>query len=112
MMGLATAKNSFKRTIATADVESGLDEAGMAAGQSRGLVGVMITLVTAGIVAFVGIDAMSQTREQTALSQGDAFYNASQDVTQGVDSAFGMIGIVFLVLILSVVILYLRGVGQ
>lgn len=107
-----TAKNSFKRTIAAGSVDAGLDEAGMGAGQNRGLVAVMITLVTAGIVAFVGIDAMSQTREQTALSEGDAFYNASQDVTAGIDSAFGMLGIVFLVLILSVVILYLRGVGQ
>jgi len=112
MSAIANAKNSFKRTIATGSMDAGLHEAGMGAGQQRGLVGVMITLVTAGIVAFVGIDAMSQTQEQTALQSGDPFYNASLDVQAGIDSAFGMLGIVFLVLILSVVILYLRGVGQ
>lgn len=101
------AEMAFKRTIATGSARHI-----MGAGQSRGLVSVMITLVTAGIVGFVGVDAMSQTREQTQLQQGDSFYNASQDLTQGVDSAFGMLGIVFLVLILSVVIAYLRGVGQ
>lgn len=112
MSAIATAKNSMKRTIAVGSVDAGLHEAGMGAGQNRGLVAVMITLVTAGIVAFVGINAMSQTQEQTALQSGDPFYNASQDVTAGINSAFGMLGIVFLVLILSVVIVYLRGVGQ
>lgn len=76
-------------------------------GQRMDLVGVMLTLVIAGVVGFVGLFVMSDTAEQTSLSEGDMFYNASQDLTQGVSGAFGQLGIVFTVIILTVIVSYL-----
>lgn len=76
-------------------------------GQQLDLVAVMITLTIAGVVGFVGINVMNSTRETTALSEGDAFYNASQDLTDAVGNAWGQLGTVFTVIILVVIVSYL-----
>lgn len=76
-------------------------------GQQLDLVAVMITLVIAGVVGFVGINVMSNTQETTALQQGDSFYNASQDLTEAISNAWGQLGTVFTVIILVVIVSYL-----
>ena len=73
------------------------------------LPGVMIVLVIAGVVGFVGLDVMSTVIETTALQEGDSLYNASTDLEQAVNDAWGMIGVAFIVVILSVIIVYLYG---
>jgi hypothetical protein len=73
------------------------------------LPGVALVIMIAGVVLFVGIQIMSQVIEQTALQSDDPLYNASQSVQDGLNSAFSMFGILFLVVILSVVIVYLYG---
>jgi hypothetical protein len=80
--------------------------------QTRGQVdlpGVAIILVISGVVAFVGIQVMSTVVTTTGLSQGDAFYNASQSLQTAIDNAWGLFGVGFIVLILSVVIIYMYG---
>lgn len=76
-------------------------------GQSMDLVAVMITLTIAGVVGFVGINVMSSTRETTSLSEGDAFYNASESLSTAVNNSWSQLGTVFTVLILVVIVSYL-----
>jgi hypothetical protein len=67
----------------------------------------MLTLVIGGVVGYVGLQVMSTTAEQTALTSGDKFYNASESLTDGISGAFGQLGIVFTVIILTVIVAYL-----
>jgi hypothetical protein len=73
------------------------------------LPGVAIVLIVAGVVLFVGIQVMSQVIEQTGLQSDDPLYNASEEIETGLNDAFGLFGVLFLVLILSVVVVYLYG---
>jgi hypothetical protein len=57
---------------------------------------------------------ISQTALEPANASGngepaDPLYNASQDVQSGLNNAFGLFGVAFLVVILSVVVVYLYG---
>ena len=76
-------------------------------GQRLDLVAVMLTVIIAGVVGFVGINVMQGTYEQTALSSGDPFYNASGNFTDGLTTFFGQTGTVFTVIILVVIVSYL-----
>jgi uncharacterized membrane protein len=76
-------------------------------GQSLDLVSTMITLVIAGVVGFVGINVMSNTREQTALQENDSFYNASEDLTSAISDTWSQLGTVFTVIVLVVIVSYL-----
>ncbi len=73
------------------------------------LPGVMIVLVIAGVVGFVGLNVMSTVIDTTQLSENDSLYNASQDLQGAINDAWGMIGVAFIVVILSVIIVYLYG---
>ncbi len=73
------------------------------------LPGVMIVLVIAGVVGFVGLNVMSTVIDTTELSENDSLYNASQDLQGAINDAWGMIGVAFIVVILSVIIVYLYG---
>jgi len=83
------------------------DERGQMGG--RDLPGVAIVLVIAGVVGFVGLQVMSTVVETTNVEEGDAFYNASNSLQDAVDNAWGLFGVAFIVLILSVIIVYLYG---
>lgn len=83
------------------------DNRGQAGG--RDLPGVMIVLVIAGVVGAVGLQVLSSTYSTADLQSGDEFYNASQDLEQAINNAFGLIGVAFIVVILSVIIFYLYG---
>lgn len=82
--------------------------------QSRmDLPGVMIVLVVAGVIGFIGIEVMSTVIDTTALQSGDPLYNASQSLQTSVNDAWGLVGVAFIVVILAVIVVYLYGVrGQ
>jgi len=75
----------------------------------RDLPGMLIVLVIAGVVGFVGIQVMSTVIDTTGLTSSDPLYDAQQNLTSAVNDAWGLVGVAFLVLILSVVIVYLYG---
>ena len=76
----------------------------------KDLPGVLIMLVVAGTVGFVGLFIMSDVIEQTALTSSDPLYNASQSLQDAVNSAFSLVGLAFTVVILVVIIIYLYAV--
>lgn len=76
---------------------------------SSDLPGVAIVLVIAGVVGFVGIQVMSTVVDTTSLQSGDPFYNASESLQTSIDNAWGLFGVAFIVVILSVIIVYLYG---
>lgn len=73
------------------------------------LPGVMIVLVVAGVVGFVGINVMSTVIETTSLNSSDPLYNASQDLQTSITDAWGLVGVAFIVVILAVIVVYLYG---
>lgn len=75
--------------------------------QRLDLVAVMITVIIAGVVGYVGINIMSSTSETTGLSDGDPFYSSEQNLTDGLQSFFSQLGTVFIVIVLVVIIGYL-----
>jgi len=75
--------------------------------QQLDLVAVMITVIIAGVVGYVGINIMSNTQQTTGLSSGDPFYQSQGNLTDGLQSFFSQLGTVFIVIVLVVVIGYL-----
>jgi len=73
------------------------------------LPGVMIVLVIAGVIGFVGLQVMSTVIGTTNLVSGDPLYNASENLTDAVNDAWGLIGVAFIVVILAVIVVYLYG---
>jgi len=73
------------------------------------LPGVMIVLVIAGVVGFVGLQVMSTVIDTTQLNENDSLYNASESLQTSVNDAWGLVGVAFIVVILAVIIVYLYG---
>lgn len=73
------------------------------------LPGVMIVLVVAGVIGFIGLQVMSSTITQTSLTSGDPLYNASESLQTSINSAWGLVGTAFIVVILAVIVVYLYG---
>lgn len=73
------------------------------------LPGVMIVLVVAGVIGFIGLQVMSSTIEQTQLTSGDPLYNASDSLQTSINQAWGLVGTAFIVVILAVIVVYLYG---
>lgn len=78
-------------------------------GRGMDLPGVMIVLVIAGVVGFVGLQVMSTVIDTSGLEEGEPLYNASEALETAVDDAWGLIGVAFIVIILAVIIVYLYG---
>lgn len=95
--------------IENLDVGAMFDRNDNRAQSGNDLPGVALVLMIAGVILFVGIQVMSQVISQTSLAQDDPLYNASQSVQEGLNNAFGMFGVLFLVVILSVIVVYLYG---
>jgi len=85
------------------------DNSAQMGGGGMDLPSVMIVLVIAAVVGFVGLQVMSTVIDSTTLQEGDPLYNSSQNLVDAVNSAWGLIGVTFLVVILSVIIFYLYG---
>jgi len=80
-----------------------------AQGGSMDLAGALILLVVAGTVGFVGLQVMSTVIETTSLGQNDSLYNASDSLQSSISSAWGLVGVAFIVVILAVIVVYLYG---
>jgi hypothetical protein len=80
-------------------------------GQTGGmdLPSVMIVLVIAGVVGFVGLQVMSTVISTTSISSGQPLSNASDSLVGAVNDAWGLVGVAFIVIILAVIIVYLYG---
>jgi ammonia channel protein AmtB len=75
--------------------------------QRLDLVAVMITVIIAGVVGYVGINIMSNTEQSTGLADGDPFYDSQNNLTDGLQQFFSQLQTVFVVIVLVVVIGYL-----
>lgn len=82
--------------------------------QQMDLVAVMITVIIAGVVGYVGIQIMSNTAQTTGLgdyttdtANNTQWENTTLELHDGLSSFFSQIGTVFIVIILVVVIGYL-----
>lgn len=93
-----------------------LEDTSAQVGGRLDLMAVMITVISAGVTAYVGIEIMDTTEDSnnlnTTAGQDDpanasGFDNASADLTDGLDSFFGNVGTVFTVIILVVILSYL-----
>jgi Na+/proline symporter len=80
-------------------------------GQTGGmdLPSVMIVLVIAGVVGFVGLQVMSTVISTTSIENGAPLSNASDSLVGAVNDAWGLVGVAFIVIILAVIIVYLYG---
>lgn len=76
----------------------------------RDLPGIMIMLGIAVVVGFVILQIASETISTTALGENDSLYTASQSLQDATNNVFNLFGVVFLVVILSVVVYYLYGI--
>jgi len=81
-----------------------------AQGRGMDLPSVMILLVVAGVVGFIGLQVMSTVIDTTGLGSGDPLYNASQNLTTAIEDAWGLVGVAFIVVILAVIVVYLYGI--
>jgi hypothetical protein len=75
--------------------------------QSIDLVSAILTVVIAGAAAYAGINVMSNVAGTMSLSSGDMFYNASQNLEDGISSFFSQMPTVFVVIALVLIIGYL-----
>ena len=82
--------------------------------QQLDLVAVMITVIIAGVVGYVGIQIMSNTAETAGLggyttdtANNTVWQNSTLQLHNGLNSFFSQIGTVFIVIVLVVVIGYL-----
>jgi len=85
-----------------------------AAGQ-RGsdVVNVMLVIVIASVVGYVGIKATSETEDSIDVADGTQFDNSSDSITSGFAGAMDLTEVVFIVLMLGVIITVLVGLrGQ
>ena len=101
--------DKMKAVLMAKAMSGGLDMDERAQTGRMDLPGVMIVLVIAGVVGFVGVQVMSTVIETTNLESGDPLYNASNDLEEAVSDAWGLIGVAFIVVILAVIIVYLYG---
>ena len=73
--------------------------------RSIDLPGVMLTVIVAGVIAFVGLVVMDEV--VSATDGIEEFTDAETSLIDAIDSFFGMIGVVFIVIVLSVILAYL-----
>jgi hypothetical protein len=110
--GLGAAKEflmSYARSNYSPEADAGMVKR---AGQQGGLVGTVLGITIAAVVAYVGISVMSKTEETTDYSDGSAFDNASDSVTSGVESGMSLLEVVFIVLLLSLIVGALVGLRR
>jgi hypothetical protein len=91
------------------------------AGQQGGLVGTVLGITIAAVVAYVGIQVLSRTQDASGIDQSVAendpanateFENASLSVTTGVESGMSLLEVVFIVLLLSLIVGALVGLRR
>jgi hypothetical protein len=77
--------------------------------QAGGAVTAVMTLIMVGAFIMVGLMVMSGIYDSTGLTENDTFYNASEEVASGAESAFTMSGTLMLIIIAGAVLSVLIG---
>lgn len=67
-------------------------------------IGAALTLVVLGVLLYVGLDIMQGVDDSSSIESGDTFYNASTDITSGVETSFSLTGTLMLVIIAAAII--------
>jgi hypothetical protein len=82
--------------------------------QRLDLVAVMITVIIAGVVGYVGINIMSSTSDTAGMgdytsdpANNTQWQNTTLDLHNGLEQFFSQLGTVFTVIVLVVIIAYL-----
>lgn len=82
--------------------------------QRLDLVSVMITVIIAGVVGYVGINIMSSTSDNAGLdgyttdtANNSQWQNSTLELHNGLEDFFSQLGTVFVVIVLVVIIGYL-----
>lgn len=68
------------------------------------LVNVMLVIVIAGVIGYVGIKVTSETEDSIEVGDNTAFDNASSSLTGGLETSFGLVEVVFIVLMLAIIV--------
>lgn len=92
------------------ETDSRLMRAGQALGDN--LVNVVLVIVIASVIGYVGISVMSTTNETVDVEANSAFDNASTSLTTGTETAFSLVEVVYIVLLLGIIVgalVFLRG---
>jgi hypothetical protein len=73
------------------------------------MMGTMLGIVVTAIVGFVGLAAMTTTNDATNITSSSPFYDSQQALVGGVNSAYSLLEVAFIVAILALVIAALVG---
>lgn len=92
------------KNLARSEVKQDADTMIGRAGQDVNLVGVMLTIGIAAVVGYAVIFASSETESSIDVTANSGFDNASTSLTSGLESAFSLVEVAFIALILVVVI--------
>ena len=68
------------------------------------LSGVMLTIIVAGVIALVGLVVMDEVVQEVGTEE---FADAETELIDAIETFFGMISVVFIVLVLAVILAYL-----
>jgi hypothetical protein len=103
----------YVRQEATPDYEpDGAVQTLKYAGQMGGdLVGVVLSITIAAVIGYVGLSVLSSTENSTDFEQDSNFDNASNELSGGIESAFSLMDVVFIALMLGIIVsalLFLR----
>lgn len=79
---------------------------------ARGQVGTVISVVTIGIVAIIGILIYGQVNSSLPAPENSDLNNSSESVTEGFGSAMNLVPVVLIVLVASLVIMVVQRFGQ
>lgn len=74
------------------------------AGQRVDVVGAVLSLIIVAVIAYVGLDVIAEVETNTDVEGNSNLSNASKDLDSGVEGAFSLLGVVFLVILLAVII--------
>jgi hypothetical protein len=107
---------SYARSQYAADEDAGTIRR---AGQQGGLVGTVLGITIAAVVAYVGLQVANKTRDAGGISgegvdagNQTAFQNSSESLTSGLESGMSLLEVVFIVLLLSLIVGALVGLRR
>lgn len=81
-----------------------------AQGQGMDLPGVMILLVVAGVIGFIGLQVMSTVINTAGIAGNQPLAGAEDNFTTAIEDSWGLIGVAFIVVVLAVIVVYLYGI--
>ena len=96
-----TVKMARRRAFLMAQDGASKEEIETKLNQSLSLQGAVITVIVAGATAYAGLNVMASIDDTMSLSSGDAFYNSSQSLQDGISDFFTNLPTVFVVIALA-----------